>query len=189
MPNYCNYSMCVKGTKESVEEFIKVIQADYDYGTMEFSHDRHLFRVFEAEYDEVEEVYNGIYQVIIKGYCAWSVNCCMLDTSKSSYYKSLKTDYPCEFRGTTLPIESKRLNLDIEVFSEEGGMCFQEHYVILKGDIVCDDCVDWQEYYIGEFNSKEEAERELGIEITDEEWNSEEDYIGRGGFGDWDFEI
>jgi hypothetical protein len=149
--------MCVKGTKESVEEFIKVIQADYDYGTMAFSHDRHLFRVFEAEYDEIEELYNGIYQVIINGYCAWSVYCCMLDTSKSSYYKSLKTGYPCEFRGTTLLVESKRLHLDIEVFSEECGMGFQEHYVIKDGELCTDECVDYGEYYIREFSIQQKT--------------------------------
>jgi hypothetical protein len=181
--------MCVKGTKENVEEFIKIIQADYDYGTMKFSHDRHFFRVFEADYDEVEEIGDKIYQVIINGYCAWSVNSCMLDQHFSSYYNNLKERYPNEFRGTTLIIESKRLNLDVEVYSEEGGMCFQEHYIILKGDMTCDECVDWEEYFLGDYDTKEEAEEELEIEITDEEWNSGEDYISRGGFKNWDFEI
>ena len=189
MPNYCNYSMCVKGTKENVEEFIKVIQADYKYDTMEFSYDRHLFRVFEAEYDEIEEVCDDVYQAVINGYCAWSVNSCMLDQHFSSYYNGLKERYPNDFRGTTLQIESEKLNLDIEVYSEECGMCFQEHYIILKGNIVCDECVDWQEYCISDYNTKEEAEEEYGIEITDEEWNCGEDYISRGGFGDWDFTI
>ena len=59
------------------------------------------------------------------------------------------------------------------------------------------------EYYISKFRknfagrqeriaaitTKEEAEAELGIEITDKEWNSGEAFIGRGGFGAWDFEI
>lgn len=188
MPNYCNYSMCVKGTKENVEEFIKVIQADYNYGTMEFSYDRHFFRVFEADYNEIEELDDNIYQAIIDGYCAWSVSSCMFNNHSSSYYNALKERYPNAFRGTTLPIESKRLNLDIEVFSEEGGMCFQEHYIILKGDVVCDECVDWNEYYIDEYETKEEAEEDLEIEITDEEWNSGDSYISRGGF-EWDFDI
>lgn len=189
MPNYCDYSMCVKGERKNIEEFIKVIQADYDYGTMEFSHDRHFFRVFEASYDEIEELGNEKCQVIIKGYCAWSVSSCMFDNYSLSYYSSLKKDYPNEFRGTTLPIESERLNLDIEVYSEECGMCFQEHYVILKGDLVCDECVDWCEYYLCDYETKEDAERELEIEITDEEWEGDEDFISRGGFGDWDFSI
>jgi hypothetical protein len=180
------YSMCVKGKKESIEEFIKVMQADYDYGTMEFSYDRHFFRVFEANYEEIEQLDLDEYQVIINGYCAWSVSSCMF---KSYYYRDLKERYPNEFRGTTLQSESIRLGLDIEVYSEECGCCFQEHYVILNGAVTVEESVDWYEYDLSEFDTKEEAEEELEIEITDEEWNSGEDFIGRGGFGDWDFTI
>lgn len=188
MPNYCYYSMCVKGKKENIEEFAKVIQADYDYRTMNFSHDRHMFRVFEAEMDEIEKINEDVYQAVFNGNCAWSVSSCMFD-ERHSYYERLKEKYPNEFRGTTLPIESKRLNLDIEVFSEEGGMCFQEHYIIRNGNVEVDECVDWEEYYIGEYDSKEEAEEDLEIEITDEEWNCGEEYISRGGFDNWDFII
>ena len=188
MPNYCYYSMCVKGKKENIEEFEKVMNADYDYGTMNFSHDRHMFRVFEAYMGEIQQVGEDIYQAIFSGNCAWSVFSCMFDGAHS-YYESLKERYSNEFRGTTLPLESKRLNLDIEVFSEESGMCFQEHYIIRNGTVEVDDCVDWQEYYIRDFETKEEAEEELDIEITDEEWNGDDDYIGRGGFGEWNFEI
>lgn len=186
MPNICLYSMCVKGKKENIEEFIKVIKVDYDYGTMEFTHDRHLFRVFSADDNGIEQVDDDVYEVIINGDCAWSVSSCMFE---SYYYSDLKQRFPNEFRGTTLPIESERLNLDIEVYSEECGCCFQEHYVIIHGDIKVYDSVDWYEYDLSEYDTKEEAEEELDIEITDEEWNSKNDFISRGGFGSWDFEI
>ena len=187
MPNYCNYSMCVVGAKENIEEFIKVIQADYNYGNMTFSYDRHMFRVFEAECDEIEERLNGSYQAIINGYCAWSVASCMLE---DGYYNSMKEKHPLDFRGTTLLIESKKLNLDIEVYSEETGCCFQEHYVIIKGDFVRDECVDWVEIWVDDYKTKEEAEEDLEMTITDEEWKigSDEGHFDRGGF-DWDFEI
>jgi hypothetical protein len=178
--------MCVKGRKENVEEFIKVIKANYDYGTMEFTHDRHLFRVFSADDNGIEQVDDDVYEVIINGDCAWSVHSCMFE---SYYYNDLKERFPNEFRGTTLPIESERLNLDIEVYSEECGMCFQEHYIILNGNVAVYDSVDWCEYYIRDFETKEEAEEELDIEITDEEWNGNDDFISRGGFESWDFEI
>lgn len=179
------YSMCVKGKRENVEEFIKVIQSGYDYGTMEFDYDRHFFRVFEAYYDKIEKLGDDMSQVVIKGNCAWSVNSCMFE---DGYYGRWKTEYKNEFRGTTLPIESERLGLDIEVFSEECGMCFQEHYVIINGDVIINECVDWEEYCIDEYETKEEAEEDLGIEITDEEWE-EHEFISRGGFGDWNFDI
>ena len=186
MPNYCNYSMKVVGTKENIEEFIKVMNADYNYYDMTFDYDRHMFRVFEAEHDEIEARTDGKFETIINGYCAWSVATCMFE---GGYYKDVKKGHPDEFRGTTLDIESKKLNLNIEVYSEEPGCCFQEHYVILNGDIVCDECVEWESYVVDEFETKEQAEEELDIKITDKEWNECDGYINRGGFGDWDFEI
>lgn len=187
MPNYCNYSMCVKGNKENIEEFIKVMKSDYNYNTMEFGFDRHMFRVFEAECDEVEEYDDGVFQAIINGYCAWSVSSCMLE---GGYYKDCKDSFGDDFRGTTLLLESKRLNIDIEVYSEECGMCFQEHYIITNGELECDECVDWSEIWIDDYKTKEEAEADLEMSITDEEWaiGLEEGYFTRGGFN-WDFEI
>lgn len=187
MPNYCNYSMCVVGKKESVEEFIEVMNAGYNYGTMEFDYDRHMFRVFEAENDKIEERDDGRFQTFINGYCAWSVSSCML---KDGYYRNFKEDFPDNFRGTTLPLESKKLGLDIEVYSEESGMCFQEHYLIIDGEIVREECVDWSEIWVEDYRTKKEAEEDLDMEITDEEWvqGLSEGYFTRGGF-DWDFEI
>ena len=58
------------------------------------------------------------------------------------------------------------------------------------GVCICDECVEWNEYYLGEYETKEEAERELGIIITDDEWlDNKDDSITRGGFPDWYFEI
>ena len=188
MPNYCDYLMCIKGKKENIEEFIKVIKADYDYNSMRFSFDRHMFRVFEANDEEIEQIGEDMYQVVINGYCAWSVSSCMLGEPHSYYARGKETYNEKIFRGTTLPLESERLGIDIEVYSEESGCCFQEHYIIRNGIVEVDDCVDWYEYFLDDYNTKEEAEKELGITITDEEWNSHE-AISRGGFGEWDFEI
>ena len=105
------------------------------------------------------------------------------------YYRDLKSAYPEEFRGTTLLIESERLNLDIEVYSEECGCCFQEHYIIKQGEMVCDECVDWECYDIYDYETKEEAEEDLCVEFTDEEWENRDDRITRGGFGEWVWNI
>lgn len=186
LSNCCYYSMKVKGTKEEVEEFIQVVKADYDYNTMEFSFDRHLQKVFTAEDDDIEVIDSNTCSVIICGECAWSVAVCMLEDD--GYYDDMKARLGDKFRGTTLEIESERLNLDIEVFSEECGMCFQEHYLIKHGMVEIEDCVDWNEYFLDEYETKEEAEEDLDIEITDDEWE-EREMITRGGFGDWEFTI
>ena len=190
MPNYCYYQMKVVGKKENVEEFIKVMQADYDYSEMKFSFDRHMGgRVFEAYVDEFKEIEKGNYAALISGDCAWSVVCCMFDGALT-YHNDLKTRHPENCKSTTIPIESENLDLDIEIFSEESGMCFQEHYLVRKGVIEIDDCVDYNEYYVEEYATKEEAEEELEIEITDEEWEyaQKECSFSRGGL-EWDFEI
>ena len=185
LSNPCFYSMKVKGAKEDIEEFIQLIKADYNYDTMEFSFDRHLQRVFDAEEEELVAIDDNTYSVFISGECAWSVVVCMLD---DGYYVSMKSRLGDKFRGTTLEIESERLNLDIEVFSEECGMCFQEHYLIKHGMVEIEDCVEWNEYFLDEYETKEEAEEDLDIEITDDEWD-EREMITRGGFGDWEFTI
>jgi len=185
MSNPCFYSMKVKGAKEDVEEFIQVIKADYNYDTMEFSFDRHLQRVFDAEEEELIANDDNTYSVFISGECAWSVIVCMLD---DGYYVDMKARLGDKFRGTTLEIESKRLNLAIEVFSEECGMEFQEHCIAKNGVLEVYECVDWNEYFLDEYETKEEAEDDLDIEITDEEWE-EREMITRGGFGDWEFTI
>lgn len=190
MPNLCNYQMKVVGKKENVEEFIKIMQANYDYRAMEFSHDKHMGgRVFEAYVDEFKEVDNNKFAAIICGDCAWSVSSCMFG-GEWSYYNGFKNDYQDKCRSTTVPIESKELDLNIEIFSEESGCCFMEHYLVRKGDVEIEDCVDWEEYFIDEYETKEEAEEELGVEFTDEEWENAEDgcVINRGGI-EWDYEI
>ena len=190
MPNYCDYSMCVRGTKEAINEFIKVIQADYDYSENKFSFDRHLFRVFEANVNEFEEVGDAQYRAIIDGYCAWSVSCCMLNSGDYSYYHTFEQRFKESFRGTTLLQESEKLNLAIEVFSQEPGCCFSEYYLIKNGELEESDCVKFYEYCIDDYKTKEEAEKELTTVITDYEWNNRHNvpWITRGGF-EWDFSL
>ena len=185
MANNCFYSMYVKGSKENVEDFIKMIKSNYDYGTMEFEHNRHMFRVFSADEGELEALGDNTYGVAIDGDCAWSVATCMLE---DGYYARCKNKYGDKFRGTTLVQESKNLNLEIEVFSEESGCCFQEHYVVRYGVLEVDECVDWYEYFIDEYDTKKEAEADLGIKITAQEWKAKE-IITRGGFDSWAFTI
>lgn len=183
MPNYCDYEMMVKGKKENVEEFVMVIKTDYEYdkaGNCKCEAGRHLWRVFEANSDIVD-IEDGLVVASVWGYCAWSVFSCMFDGDGTYQH-----DRPngC---GTTLEIESKNLGLEIEVYSKEPGMCFMEHYYIDNGEITTDECVEYAEYCISDYETKKEAEEELGIIISDYEWEHE-DYVGRGGM-EWEFSI
>lgn len=190
MPNLCNYCMQVKGKSENVEEFIKIIQIDYAYDENGNCYnpsdnnkpvERHLWRVFDA-YVENDEMSDDIRIVEISGDCAWSVKSCMCDGFGT--YQSTNPNG----HGTTLQQESKRLQLTIEVFSEECGMEFMEHFVFVNGECIIDDCVDYSEYYTGDFDTVEEMNEEYGTDFTQEEFEADE-YISVGGidwiFGEW----
>ena len=136
MPNYCDYEMKIKGSKEAIARVLECLNADYNYGEGKPSH-KHFFRVFDATKDgNARKNADGTYSQLIYGYCAWSVSSCMLDGG-FSYYQSVKKDHPEIFMGTTLVEQSE--DCEIEVFSEEPGMGFSEHYIFKNGECLCDD--------------------------------------------------
>lgn len=187
MPNICSYCMQVKGKPENVEEFIKIIQTDYAYDKNGNCYnpsdhnkpvEKHFWRVFEANV-ESDDISYDIRTVEISGDCAWSVKSCMCDGLFTYQYQNPNG------HGTTLQKESERLQLAIEVFSEECGMGFMEHYVVVDGNIIIDDCIDYAEYYTGDFDTVEEMNVEYGTNFTQEEFEANE-YISVGGI-DWEF--
>lgn len=181
MPNYCVYNMKVTGRQEDVDQFIKELQVtDYsynDYGCSGIEEGlRHLCRVFSADviYDIPNkikiDVDNSVIlrDVILSGDCAWSVASCMTD-SPTSYYNQLRERYGNRSKATTLKLESKILNLIIEVYSEEPGCCFSEHMLYVNGEEIIDECVDYYETW------------------EDEDGNELDDPIIEGGYDSWDF--
>ena len=137
MPNYCNYEMKIKGSKKKIQEVIDTLKADYNYGIGKPEH-KHLFRVFDVFEEEMVEEGNNTYSMFIAGLCAWSVYSCMC-SGEHTYYNDLKERFPDIFMGTTLQELSR--DCIIEVFSEEEGMEFSEHYIFENGVCVLDDCV------------------------------------------------
>lgn len=175
MPNYCDFEMKIKGSKENREKLISYLNADYHYDIKDNNEytlkkctaDKHFFRVFEA--DEIEE---GYYTTsdrdysILTGSCAWSVVTCMFDDDNGTYYGSWKKNnfYDCkDFRGTHMIEVTKDLDLEVEIFSKEDGCGFMEHYVLNKGELLIEECVDYREEY--------DEESEEVSEIGGMEWN------------------
>lgn len=182
MPNYCNYEMKVTGTKESVDEFINIIQADYhisENGTCDC--DRHFWRVFEA--DVYESGYQGDkYYANLGGYCAWSVYCCMFD-GEDTYNEDCNGE-----GGTSLDIETERLNLTVEIYSEEPGLGFEEHYVFVNGKLVVDEIKnDLKEYDGTEFETVKEMNAHYGTSFTQQQFEKDF-YLYTGGFEKWVFD-
>ena len=125
MPNYCNYQMKVKGNNENINEFISM---------MNYTHpQKQFYRVFSADVYESEDDY-----VCISGDVAWSVYCAFLSLTGK-----------CEHTGkyyTFISDVSRELQLEIEIYSSEPGMCFQEHFLFDKGETIYIDCLDFYEY-------------------------------------------
>lgn len=182
MANLCSFSMKVRGEHDNIKKFYNAM---IQKGTIYMGRGADAEIVYEDE--------DGTAQ--IDGWCKWSVVSAMVSNAedmRSHPERWWWGDHidPKNIEFITLFEACKKWNIDMEVYSEEGGCCFQEHYVFVDGDLICEECVEWNEYYLDDYETKEEAEAELGIEITDEEWESGADnYISRGGFENWDFEI
>lgn len=177
MANLCDFVMHVRGKRENIEKF-------YDALTQKGK--IYMGRGAEADIfldDDIAE---------IKGWCKWSVVSALIDNAISMRTEPNRWSFDedvNELEFITLIEACQKWNVDMEVYSEEPGCCFQEHFMVIDGELVIDECVEWNEYCIDDFETKEEAEAELGIEITDEEWDSGEAFISRDGFGEWIFEI
>ena len=182
MANICDFSMRVRGQKDDIEKF---------YNAMIQKGNAYMGRGADAEIQYEDE--GEYYTAWINGWCKWSIQSALIDnaismrTEPNMWYFGDSVDVS-KIEFVTLIEACRKYNVDMEVFSEEPGCCFQEHIMVINGDVVIDDCVEFNEYWIDDFDTKEEAEEELEIKITDEEWN-EGECIRRGGFGEWEFEI
>lgn len=178
MANLCNFIMRVRGKREDIEQF---------YDAMSQNGKIYMGRGASAEINYEDD---GVAE--IHGWCKWSVVSALIDNAISMRTEPSRWSFDedvNELEFVTLIEACQRWNVDMEVYSEESGCCFQEHFMVVNGELVIDECVEWNEYCIDDFDTKEEAEEELGIEITDEEWESGEAFISRDGFGAWKFDI
>lgn len=179
MANICSFSMYVRGNHGDIEQF---------YNAMNQKGNIYMGRGADAEivwYDDDVAA--------IDGQCKWSIQSALIDNAISMRKEPDKWYWgegisSKDFEFVTLFEACKKWNIVMEVYSEECGCEFQEHYICDKGEVICDECVEYHEYCICDYETKTEVEEELGIKITDEEWERE-DWIQRGGFENWDFEI
>ena len=182
MPNWCETAIKVKGYKPEVDEFIRILNADYDYSSMEFSHIPHLFRVFYVEELEYYIIPKSDNIVVAELYCdcAWSAYSCMFP-GEHTYYDSLKNRLS-HFYGTNIIDLSKNLRLDIEIITKEPGMLFQEHYRIINGDLVLEKEFSFDLDHIDGYDNYQDYKKEYqDTKLTEDEFNNAkrngEDYI------------
>lgn len=176
MPNYCDFSCKITGPKKGVDRFINAAQTDYHVG--EPNEPEHFWRVFEFNIDSYKEISNGLYEVIAFGDCAWSVHTCFM---KDGYYRNWanpiynKNNIP--HNGTAIEIVSEQEDLVIEFYSNEIGMGFAEHIIIVYGEVYTDATVDYTECdYEMDW---EECNERSGNDWTEKQWKEyfkKEDY-------------
>ena len=181
MANICSFSMKVKGNKEDIIQFYRALNQKG--------------KIWMGRGAETDLGFNDDETAFMSGWCKWSIISALIDNaismrrepSRWSFGDGVDRD---EIEFITLYEACKRWNLVMEVYSEECGMQFQEHFICDKGDVICEECVPWEEYDVYEYETKEEAEEDLEVKFTDEEWKNQDDgRITRGGFENWDFEI
>lgn len=171
--------MAITGKQDKVEELIQIMRNDYNCTPDD---PLHLWRVFSAyenmrmSYDDTEDIIT----VTVGGDCAWSVASCMLEGGYNN------SNNNCN--GTTLERETQRLGLVVEVYSEECGNAFMEHYIIASGEFVANECVEWSEYFMEDFEDVNDFNETTGQNWTQKQFEEyDEEYFEIGGM-DWDFD-
>ena len=162
MPNICNATINIRGYAGNVDEFIKILEANYNYISSKdnnkweankdnFSHIPHFFRVFDVVLTDENNI-SGVYkctQVYIE--CAWSVYVCLFN-GPMTYFEDYERDHKGQHYATNILRESKRLGLEIEIWSREYGMMFQEHYKICSGVLVKNEEHSYDVQYVDNYN-------------------------------------
>ena len=171
MPNYCNFSCKITGPKKGIDRLIAAAQTDYSVG--QENEPEHFWRVFEFNVDEYKEIHEGIFQIIANGYCAWSVHTCFMNDGYQAHWNRDQVKH----NGITLEIVSEQEDLIVEFYSDEIGMCFSEHIIVICGEVYTDDTVDYTECdYEMDW---EECNERSGLNWTEEQWKeyfTKEDY-------------
>lgn len=193
MANDCEYTARVFGrNRETVEQFVAAMK----YRDLENGY--YMCRIFEAECGEdcIWRTDDGIWVAEVTGYCAWSVGGCMIDTGygdwrgmdygEPKFHVWRDDDGGIRYSniGVTASMLCRALGVAFEVFSEEPGCEFQEHYAVSpNGDIFISECAHWEEgtdYY--DESGKLLTEAEAAKDYAYCERNEDKDI---GGIPDW----
>lgn len=158
MPNYCDFKVKITGPVKGMERFYNACNNEYH---SEDDPNEHFYRIFEFEFDE-DVIKNDIGTVHGYGYCAWSVWSCMFD-GPYTYHNSAK-----HTNGITVDRLAKEEGLVIEIYSNEIGMEFAEHFLINRGEILIDEETFYSE--ITYEDSYEEFIERTKLNWTEEQW-------------------
>lgn len=153
MANNAYYRAHIKGDESNVKEFIRAMKWEGEYAENGAGR---IFSCYVIDECVLWSDANHAYFCDMEGDVAWSI------------LSALRKEY----NPNNIEELSKRLNLVIEMFSQEPGMGFMEHFVVDNGKVLCDDCFDYCEYDIDKFEENMD-------DIGDEFW--EQDFVKESG--------
>ncbi len=180
MANKASYVLHVRGTKESVEKFIKIMQWKDEY-----EHNG-VPGVMSCYEDSLIEDDSGICTCYCSGSCLYSIYCSMRDRSKDNNIDNL----------------SERLHLEIEAYASEYLACFEEYVYIKYGVVEADDCAKVCDLLLEEDDEYKLTDEMFDNSVLKEEGITKDNYLQYasehseryqngwlhvGGFGKWIF--
>ena len=139
MANECSFFALITGRVENIRTFLKIMEHKWAYG------------VICTEEPQMEYYPQGdIISAYVEGYCHWSILVAMRQ----------------KYCTPSIESESKRLHLIVEMYATESDRTFQEHVRVDKGIVRVDDCLDYQEIYVGDYDSIESYNAANGTDFT-----------------------
>lgn len=170
MANICNYNMIVVSPKkENLERLIKIMK----YKDEEYFIYRCFYVSSENEISFDKE--NDVYYMKLNGDVAWSVEKWFeCDEDKEEKVIIGRNENNETIYGNahyiTLDILCKKLDLGIEVYAEESGCCFQEHFRINHyGECTFNESAEWILHWVDDNgNDLEEPYEEGGLDNYNE---------------------
>ena len=159
MANNCFYEMkAVAKSKEALERLVEIMK----YKDSEYF----IYRCFSAEANIYQD---GEYYVAdISGDVAWSCSKWFGHEENKdelivlSYDKDMNETYGTS-HYITLDILCERLEIALEVYGQESGCEFQEHYVVnSKGEVVVSECESWSQIWYDENDNMLDEPIEVG---------------------------
>lgn len=190
MANTCSFQIRAKGSSDGLKKFVKAMVGRGAW--LCFYECRGPVESVEGN-KELDGVFsNGFFEA--DGECKWSVKFALIDNADSmAEQKKTGSGMWCtgdEFvekdQFKSLWTCAEEYGVEFELYSEEIGFEFQEHFAYVDGQRT-EECVKYAEYCLEEYHTREEAQAELNIPISVEDW--EEGYVHVGGFDDWDFKL
>ena len=168
MPNWADFNMRVRGKKENCEAFKAILYHEND--------NLYFHRTFPEDHFS-EGVIDSDYYMDFYGECAWSYVSSM--GSRHEYTECAPSSTICEI--------SELLKLSIEIYTTEPGLCFAEHYHVKNGEVLSDECVDYEEYWWDEdeYPTLEEFNAASGTKFAMEDFA--DGYAWIGGFESWNW--